>query len=104
METPWDNLFGIADVDLLVEDFSSNIINLMNKHAPLRIFNRKRYIFLSAGWLTATIRREMLERDIAYCYFRVTRNADDFERFRRLRNRANQLIKNAKAAFFDSIG
>lgn len=92
----WNDVFYATSVSDKVDVFNSKVLSLLDKHAPLKpIANRCRESPLSSTEpFSHSIRRAMLERDIAEIEFRngrVTR-----AHYNRLRNFATSLISKAK--------
>lgn len=96
---PWNAVYDATSSDEIVTHFQNGIIDLMDIHAPYKI-RHKRSINETKPWFTDQIRRDILERDIAYIQFRRTRSDNDLASFRHLRNRATQSIRRGKAAYF----
>lgn len=90
----WADLYSQSDSEMLVSHFNAIVTDLLDTHSPLRLVKTKS-TFSSASWFSSTIKRALLERDIAYALYRRTQNDQDLHRFRQLRNKATLLIKNS---------
>lgn len=83
----WDILYSQSESEMLVCHFNDIVTELLDTHAPLRQVNSKSS-FSNAAWFNITIKRALLERDIAYALYRRTHRNEDLHRFRQLRNKA----------------
>jgi hypothetical protein len=92
----WEPIIRSFNIDEKINLLNANILHLFNKHAPLRTV---RVTHPPAPWLTTEIRDIMRERDMARRRFCRSKRASDYDAFRRLRNRAKQLVRNAKLRY-----
>lgn len=96
MSANWESVLRSFDINEKITLLNANILNLFNKHAPLR---KVRVTHPPAPWLTMEIRATMKERDVARRKYGKTKLACDFEAFRRLRNKSKQMVRNAKLRY-----
>ena len=103
----WDAVYDCTNIDAMVDTFNKIIINLFNKHAPLKTFKVKH---LPAPWLTDDIKNKFKERDLLLCKYRKLKkkksNNDSSvllakENFVIAKNNCNKLIRRAKKLFFE---
>lgn len=93
---PWLDISKLRTVDDMAEKLNSLIIELYDKHAPLRTI---RVTKPAAPWITDDIKLMMNKRDKAKRTWRRDKTPANWERFREFRNRAKQLQRNARVAF-----
>lgn len=94
---PWSDVMVIKDVSDMVDYFNELLINLFDKHAPLRRILIKHK---PRPWLTDVIRLMMSLRDNAWRKALSTKLERDKQQFRDLRNLVNSSIKKEKVAYF----
>ncbi|XP_045474989.1 uncharacterized protein LOC123680911 [Harmonia axyridis] len=90
---PWNNIYDKPTVDEKVEFLTSNIIALLDLHAPFKTYKiSKKY----APWLTDTLRDIIHTRNRALSKFKKTRQANDWNTYKNLRNIVTQAVKKEK--------
>ncbi|XP_059046034.1 uncharacterized protein LOC131841730 [Achroia grisella] len=89
----WNPVLETTNVDNKILLFNTQIIDLFNKHAPVRVIKLRRP---PAPWITEDVRKAMTKRDRAFCVYRKERSAGNFHLFKRARNRCNQMVRAAK--------
>ncbi|KAJ4432609.1 hypothetical protein ANN_21232 [Periplaneta americana] len=95
-QLPWHMIWTLRTVDEKVDLFNTLILQLYDKHAPLKT---KRTRKTPAPWMTTEIRSLMSERDLAYRKYTRNKNDEYFNLYKHLRNRTTQLIRNAKLKY-----
>ncbi|KAJ4427170.1 hypothetical protein ANN_24786 [Periplaneta americana] len=94
MELPWHTIFNLVTVDeKLTAAFNNMVIQLFDKHAPLR---KRNATHRPAPWMTDSIRNLMASRDAAYRKYRHDKSEENFYIYKKIRNRTTQNIRNAK--------
>lgn len=93
----WWLVYDKPDVDSKLETFNNLMIELMDKHAPLKIFVPTKS---SQPWMSKYIKSLMRNRDKLWKKQRSTGCALDNENYRVARNKVKQEIRNAKCRFF----
>ncbi|KAK3913454.1 putative RNA-directed DNA polymerase from transposon BS [Frankliniella fusca] len=93
----WLDFFNENDIDQKLTLFNSNVIELMNRHAPLITKNVKNF---NAPWMTAEIRSLLSERDKLRDRSKRTKIPIDLENFRKARNKVKQVIRNSKIKYY----
>jgi hypothetical protein len=96
----WQPVYDSHNVDDKVKVFNSILMELMDKHAPIRTISIKNS---SAPWFTAEVKHMICIRDKARRKHLRTKDINDYETFRLLRNKTKQAIKSAKAKYFHDI-
>ncbi|KAI5722617.1 hypothetical protein M8J76_011065 [Diaphorina citri] len=96
----WNSVYSLPDIDSKVRAFNSLVISLFDKHAPFQTFLAKRK---PNPWMFLEIKNMLNRRDRARRKFVQTRSTTKFERFRTTRNRAKQLIRNAKLRYAHTL-
>jgi hypothetical protein len=84
----WEEFFHANDVDLKLNVLNSLIVDLLDKHAPVKMFVAKHY---KAPWMSREVRLEIKNREKARKKFGKSKAPEDFEKYRVLRNRVKQL-------------
>ncbi|KAJ4444139.1 hypothetical protein ANN_05928 [Periplaneta americana] len=95
-QLPWHMIWTLRTVDEKVDLFNTLILQLYDKHAPLKTKRTRRN---PAPWMTTEIRSLMSERDLAYRKYTRKKNDEYFNSYKHLRNRTTQLIRNAKLKY-----
>ncbi|KAJ4426946.1 hypothetical protein ANN_26745 [Periplaneta americana] len=93
MELPWHTIFNLVTVDEKLTAFNNMVMQLFDKHAPLR---KRRATHRPAPWMTDNIRNLMASRDAAYRKYRHNKSEENFYNYKKIRNRTTQNIRNAK--------
>lgn len=97
---PWQNIFHMNNVDDKIEFLNSNILNTINKHAPIiTVKHHKR----CPPWLLVNTKFLMKTRDKAYSKFRKSRSPAHWDYYKLLRNLTTKTIKLEKKAYFQHI-
>lgn len=95
---PLDHIYGIEDINIKIDILNNFIINLYDKHAPLKtVLIRKP----KAPWLTDTIRLMMKLRDRALIKHKKSKERHHWEYYKTLRNETNNAIKREKKAYLE---
>lgn len=93
-------MLSLSEVDDKLSFLNQQILSLFNKHAPLitRRFTKK-----FVPWLTDNLKLLMSMRDKAKNKFRRSRNPNDWNYYKSLRNLTNKTCKLEKRAYFEYI-
>ena len=78
----------------------TNFISAINRHAPIIT---KRVKGKHCPWLTTNIKSHMNERDKVLRKARKTKKDSDWSMYKRLKNRCNNLIKQAKSKYHNDL-
>jgi len=95
----WNHLYKLSEVDDMVSFFTTNIINIFDRLAPL---NYRRITTRSPKWLNNAIRKLIALKNRALSKYNGTRSADDWLRYKKLRNMTSSAIRQEKRAFLNS--
>lgn len=97
---PLDNIFYMDDIDAKVDYFTSNLLDIFNKHVPLRTvrITKKR-----APWLTESIKLLMRRRDRARSDCNRKPTPAKWHYYKQLRNATNHALNREKLAYFNYI-
>lgn len=90
-----ENIFYITNIDEKVDILSSTILNIFDKHAPIRT---ARISKPPAPWLTNNTKYLMKLRDKAKLKFKRTKAQSDWDYYKDLRNFTSLVVKNEKKA------
>ncbi|XP_026313556.1 uncharacterized protein LOC113225456 [Hyposmocoma kahamanoa] len=96
-ETGWDGIVGMSDVNEMVALFNTLILNLMNKHAPVKqvVIRDKQQ-----PWFTDNVRHIMRLRDKAQRQYRKTNRDTHKTQYKVMKHLANTSLYHEKTAFF----
>ena len=92
----WEEVQTFENVEYAYNYFENKLLKVIEKHAPLR---KKRIRELESPWMTEEIIVLIRFRNCQKARAIVSKNEDDWNVFRRLRNRITMKIRKAKAAF-----
>lgn len=95
---PFEDILYINDINKKLTFFNNLLVSLFDRHAPLRTI---RCTKPKALWLTNNIRSMIKLRNNALVKFKNSRNPEDFNYYKNLRNLTSQAIKNEKKAFLN---
>ena len=87
----WNGMLSIADPDMFLGIFNSRLKFLHDTFIPIRNSKPK-----DNPWYNHEIEVATIDRDIAYSNWKRSRSESDSAHFKRLRNRVNLLIRDAK--------
>ena len=95
----WSPVFGAAHVDEMVEYFTSSIMSVFDRLAPLTL---KRASRPPAPWLNTAVRKLISLKRRALLRFKRTRSDPDWRRYKQLRNEVNCAIRREKKAYLSN--
>ncbi|XP_031327432.1 uncharacterized protein LOC116158740 [Photinus pyralis] len=95
----WQHIFYIADVNLKLNYLNDNILNIINKHAPIVTVSGNRKT--NTQWLSSNTKYLMRLRDKAYKKFKQSQSPAHWEYYKSLRNFVNKTVKLEKKAFLE---
>lgn len=94
---PWNNIYDIANIDQKVNFLNDNINILLNIHAPFKTYKiTKNY----ASWRTDTIIRMTTTRNRALTKFKKTKNGNDWQVYKSLRNAVTAAVRKEKKVYY----
>ena len=94
----WEKIYKINNVDDKVSLLNSMMIELMDKYAPCKTVKVKNY---DEPWITRDLKNGIKQRDKLWKVYRRSGKQEDFEAFRRIRNKVKQNNRNAKIRYFN---
>lgn len=96
----WGSLYSCKNVELAATIFTTTLKNIFDKHAPYKtkVIKEK-----PAPWLKADLRKLMDKRDKALRKARKTKLLVHFEIFKKLRNKCNGKLKEAKRKYHRNL-
>ncbi|KAJ4432802.1 hypothetical protein ANN_21441 [Periplaneta americana] len=100
LSLPWTEVWNLPDIDDKIEKFNDLVIQLYDKHAPLKT---RRVGRRPAPWMCDAIKLLMTDRDTAYRKYRRSKDELDFNTYKVLRNKCNQAVRNAKLRHAHSL-
>ncbi|MEM6812713.1 MAG: reverse transcriptase family protein, partial [Pseudomonadota bacterium] len=92
-ETNFDAVFSDSNPNTAWNNFQSILRTTFDRHAP---FISKKVKTEKSAWLNRELKQQMNQRDALQRKFRKSRSTEDFENYKRLRNRVNINIRKAK--------
>lgn len=93
---PWRNIYDIDNINGKVEFFNTNIITLLELHAPIRILHFKKR---PKPWITDNIKFLISLKNKAMQKFKNTKKLEDWNSYKDLRNFTTASIKREKKAY-----
>lgn len=95
---PWDEIRNKSDVDGMWEIWKTLFIDVLNKHAPIRLKRtRKRGSIL---WLNREVKTKLFRRDYLKKKAIQTNDENDWKLYRVSRNDANSALRSAKKDYY----
>ena len=89
----WWDVYSSNDVNRAVELFTEKISNILDRMAPIKIFqNRNNF----AGWLSQKTKDKMKERDSLLKKASTTKQDSDWKHYRKIRNEVTGMQRNDK--------
>jgi len=101
MQLPWLGIWNLRTVDEKIETFNNLVLQLYDKHAPQK--TKRMTKKFPAPWMTSTVRDLMTDRDLSYRRYRRDKSDVNLQNYKRLRNKTNQAIRNAKLRFMHRL-
>ncbi|KAL0883331.1 hypothetical protein ABMA27_016821 [Loxostege sticticalis] len=95
----WDNYKKIANVNHLVEAFTTSIRGLMDLHAPVK---SRKFKHPPHPWMTDTIHSMMRIRDTYHKRFRELKTLALFDSYKKMKHSVQEAIEREKKCFFDN--
>lgn len=89
----WSSVYNCSDLDSKVALFNRLLLDLFDKHAPLKKVKVKH---APAPWLSDNIKKAMSLRDNAKKRYRRSATDENWALFKRLRNRCSRMCRDAK--------
>ncbi|MCG8047067.1 MAG: reverse transcriptase domain-containing protein, partial [Candidatus Thiodiazotropha endolucinida] len=91
-ETDWHSLKD-DDVDSYAQNVTDAILNLVNKHIPNKTIHIRKS---DPPWLTNDIKKLMRKRKRLYDKYKRTKQEQDFNKYKQVRNQVTAFIRKAK--------
>ncbi|PSN46941.1 hypothetical protein C0J52_21277 [Blattella germanica] len=100
LDIPWGRIWTLHSVDEKVTKLNEYILTLYDKHAPLRTKKVKKR---PSPWMSTLIRDMMVERDLAFKKYGCNKSDENFDHYKRLRNKTTQEIRIAKLRHYHGM-
>jgi hypothetical protein len=100
INTPWHEITNFEDIDIKVEIFNKQLIELFNKHAPFKSFIKKNQ---ENRWINNDIKDATKKRNKLKSKFKISKATYDFVMFKVMRNRVKQMIRSAYRKFLHMV-
>ena len=92
----WWEVYECNDVDIAVDIFTKKLTSILDKMAPVKKFQiRTKY----AAWVAKETKKKMKDRDSAQQIATRSRDQDDWEVYKKLRNDVTALLRKDKLAW-----
>lgn len=92
----WNNIFYLGNIEEKIAVFNQYILELFDKHAP---FVTSRVTKPYAPWLTHNVKELMKLRNKAKSKYKITKNINDWNSYKSLRNSTVSAIRREKIAY-----
>jgi hypothetical protein len=97
---PWENIYKLKDINEKVELFNDLMMNVYETCVPLKTVRIKKH---TNPWMADELKQLLKERDRLRKVFAKSKNPDDYEVFRKHRNKVKQKVRNAKVRYFNEL-
>lgn len=87
-------------IDDKVEIFNALVLGIFDKHAPIK---EVRITKPKAPWMSENLKEFMRQRDRALQAFKLSKSAEDWEIYKRLRNFTLSMVRENKKRYLDDI-
>lgn len=99
---PWQQIYRMTNVDDMVNHVNGLIHTLLERHAPLvPVVNIS--LTSTKPWFTRDIRIALIEKNLAFHYWKVNRDQVHRDKYTKFRNKVTQMIKAAKRRYFKRL-
>ncbi len=92
----WEPVYNTNDVNVALNNFHGVVKTIFDRHAPFIV---RRIKGKSCPWMHHDLRKIMTDRDRLLTKARKTKNIEDWNMYKRLRNKCNNQLKSAKSSF-----
>lgn len=97
----WSALFEITDPNLAYSSFLAAFVKMYKTHFPFKPVSRNKKT--RKPWITAEHVKKINEKNKLYHLFLRTRSVDTLEAFKKARNKLNNQLRQAKAAYHQQL-
>lgn len=95
----WRSYYQMSDSNVQLEFLNSVLQNLHDSFVPIRTITRNKKV---NPWFDSTICKSIVDRDLLFKKWKMSKNEADHSMFKRARNRVNTLIRHAKERYYAS--
>lgn len=99
-QVDWDSLFNNGNIDSCCKSFTDKYLEIARKHIPNKLVTVR---MNDKPWFNSTIRREIRVRDRLSKKARASGLISDLNKYKKQRNRVNNMKKSAKERYFMEI-
>ena len=92
----WEPVYQYNDVNMALNNFHGVVKTIFDRHAPFIV---RRIKGKSCPWMHHDLRKIMTDWDRLLTKARKTKNIQDWNMYKRLRNKCNNQLKSAKSSF-----
>ncbi len=90
------------NIDIKYDYFHNNILQIIEKHAPLQPLSKKKKKQLLKPWITKGILKSITVKNKLYKKFLKSKDSFWYQRYKYYRNMLHRLIKNSKRLHYNS--
>jgi hypothetical protein len=99
-DVDWETMFGYDDVDTIVDIIANTIVNTADNTIPNRLITVRKD---SRPWITISIKKFIRRKNRIHKKAKHANSINHWEKYRKTRNKCNNLIKMAKNDYFSTI-
>ena len=99
MKTDWDKNLPIKDIDTVVKDFNSTILNAALDTIPTKTVTIRQR---DTRWVTADLKRMIRKRDRLFKWAKISQTVYDWRRLREQRNLTTTMTKQLKQQYIQT--
>jgi hypothetical protein len=99
-DVDWDGIFRNDDIDIITNTITNTILDATNKTIPNRYITVKKD---NPPWITTKLKKYIRRKNRIHKKEKKTNTIGQWGKFRKIRNKCNKLILNAKQSYFDKI-
>ena len=96
----WDNIFSTENVDDITSTITANIIDIANRTIPNKIITVRKE---NPPWITSHIKKMIRRKNRAHRRAKKTNSVGNWEKYRLIRNKCNDVVRNCKQDYFSNI-
>ena len=96
-EIYWETMYKMKDINIAYDYFDNAVVNILDELAPMCKIQPRRRV---TNWISEETRKCMLLRDLTRETSRKHKVQDDWNLYRRLRNKCNTAVRKDRVSHF----
>ena len=92
----WEPLYGMSDPEIANTFFEETLDEILESEAPMGVIQERVHY---SNWLDTITKAAMLERDLCKELARISKEPEDWEKFRKIKNRVTDMQKKDKKKY-----